>query len=88
MGGRQVGLGQGPGRVPVHKCQGLCIEWTFLCFPRKAVQASMCNSGQLAGDPARCGSDRGGWDCHLEGDICFVGSKALVAPLKRLLDLQ
>lgn len=59
------------------------------CFPRKAVHASMISSGQHTGGPARCGSQtEEDWACHLEGDIQFIDSKALVVPMKRLLDLQ
>ena len=60
MGGRRGGLGQGPERVSVRKCWDLSVEWAFLYFPRKAVQASMCSSGQLTGGPARCGSQTEG----------------------------
>lgn len=49
----------------------------------------MCSSGQRTGGLASCGSQaEEGWNCHLEERVCFVDAKALVEPMKRLLDWQ
>lgn len=67
-GGIRAGIRTWENSLP--QMPGLAHEWALLCFPRKAVHASMCSSGQHTGGPARCGSQtEEDWACHLEGDI-------------------